>query len=204
MSLVKTTSNGNVIAKRLELLAHQIGKDKPKQVRVAASRAINKATDTIISRTKKAVGKRSRVPASVISRRMKIPRKGRANTKFLYSKIHIYKAGIPLYALAKNSKGGVVKSRINMVGRKGSRAITIGTDTGRHRVERGFVNVVGRKRTPHILARKGKGRYPIELPKIFIHDDLNKHAQKRIRRTFRIIYDREMERVLKLPLTEKR
>lgn len=212
MSLVKTTSNGNIVADHLSLFADQLGKQKPAQVRVAAASAINRATTSVRSTTATQVGRRRKLPASMVKSRLFIPDKpgggrkklGRATAKFLDSRIYIYKSGIPWIAIAKNGKGIFQGSRIKYKGKKGNKILSIGTRTGGRQIARGFTNVVGPKKNLHVLARGGKDRYPITLPKEYIHEDANRMLVRNIKRTFRIEYEKAMERNLKFKIQKIR
>lgn len=204
MAVVKTTSNGNVIAKHLEGLAYQLSKEKPGEVRRGAARAINRATASIKSKTSVTVSRKSKLPKRLVNNRLLIPKRGRATSRFLNAKIYIYHSGIPWISLAKNAKGGLQESRIKYKGRKGSKTLSVGTRTGGRQIERGFTNVVGRKKILHVMARKGRSRYPIELPRIFIHEDLNRTLIRRARRTFRLLYEKELERELRFRLEKQR
>lgn len=204
MSLVKTTSNGKVIAKHLSGLAYQLSHEKPKQVRLAAARSINRTTTTIISKTTATLSRTEKLPKRFVKKRLLVPKRGRATSRFLNAKIHIYKSGIPWISLANNPKGAFQAGRVRFKGKKGSKTLVIGTRTGGRSIARGFVNVVGRKKRLHVLAREGKSRTPIQMPKIFIHDEANKLLNRRIARTFRLRYERELEGELKFRLTGNR
>lgn len=198
--LVKTTSNGLVIAVHLETLAKQLAYERPSQVRAAAAAALNRSTQATVSEVVKVTAKNESLPRRFVKRRVVKPRSKRATPKFLSTQIRIYHAGVPWISIAKDGKGIFQAGRIKFKGRKGNKVLSVGTRTGGRRIERGFINNVNGR--DHILAREGQKRLPITLPRVFIHKEANRQAKRLIPTKFRLEYEKNLEGVFRKKLSQ--
>lgn len=134
----------------MEALQANIQKLTNKVVPKAAVKAINKVARSAIKNGTKTVSKDIHVPAKLIRKRTRLSQKATASRPV--AKIRVDGRNLPLIRLLENSRRTMRASRGKI-------------RIGNHQIQRGFIQTLANGRK-HVMQRRGKERYPIDVVKI--------------------------------------
>lgn len=134
----------------VEALQANIQKLSNQVVPKAAAKAINKVARSAIKNGTKNVSKDIRVPAKLIRKRTRLSQKATASRPV--AKIRVDGRNLPLIRLLENSRRTMRASRGEI-------------RVGKYQIQRGFIQTLANGRK-HVMQRRGKERYPIDVVKI--------------------------------------
>lgn len=134
----------------VEALQANIQKLSNQVVPKAAAKAINNVARSAIKNGIKNVSKDIRVPAKLIRKRTRLSQKATASRPV--AKIRVDGRNLPLIRLLENSRRTMRASRGEI-------------RVGKYQIQRGFIQTLANGRK-HVMQRRGKERYPIDVVKI--------------------------------------
>lgn len=134
----------------MEALQANIQKFANQVVPKATAKAINKVARSAIKNGIKNVSKDIRVPAKLIRKRTRLSQKATASRPV--AKIRVDGRNLPLIRLLENSRRTMRASRGEI-------------RVGKYQIQRGFIQTLANGRK-HVMQRRGKERYPIDVVKI--------------------------------------
>lgn len=148
----------------LDALSRNIATIVSKKVPNAASKSINKLARTAMNGATKEVANYIGVPNKTIRSRSKLMQRARRNAPT--ARIRVIRSNMPAIRLLENRSNRIWE---------GSGAITV----GKYAVRRGFKQVLKNGRI-HIMQRRGRARYSIDVVKIPLAQPLTKAFEKQL------------------------
>ncbi|MBV7389020.1 phage tail protein [Pasteurellaceae bacterium TAE3-ERU1] len=152
-------SVSSLLEKQVKSTQRKIDKFTKRDIPKATARALNRVAMTASKKAIKSVARKEKIPVKTIKGRARLVR---ATAYKLFAIIKVNRMNMPIIRLTEGKKAAQAVTR-GM--RKGSLKV------GNRYVPGGFVQTLKNGRT-HVLVRRGKERYPIDVVKISLKKQL--------------------------------